>query len=183
MAMLDFSRNYFELFGLPQAFQIDTAALSERYRELQRVIHPDRFVSGSDRERRLSMQGAIRVNEAFETLKDPVRRARYLLSLYGVEADASQETTHDTAFLMEQMELREELEAARTKPEPQLALERIMDGVSSRIRTLVAQLAVQLDTPTPEHLDVAREMVRKVQFLYKLRQEAEVLEAELEETL
>jgi len=181
--MLDFSRNYFELFGLPQSFQIDTAALSERYRKLQRVIHPDRFARASDRERRLSMQGAIRVNEAFETLKDPVRRARYLLSLHGVEPDAPQEITADTAFLMEQMVLREELETARSGPEPLVALDQIMERANARIRTLVARVAVQFETPTSEHLEAARELVHKVQFLYKLRQEAEALEAELEETL
>ncbi len=181
--MLDLSRNYFELFGLPQGYQIDTAALSERYRELQRVIHPDRFARASDRERRLSMQGAMRVNEAFETLKDPIHRARYLLSLYGVQPDAQQQTTtHDTAFLTEQMELREELEAARSRPQPLLALEQIMDRVNTRIRTLVARLALQFDTPTPEHLGIAGELVHRVQFLYKLREEAEALEADLEET-
>jgi molecular chaperone HscB len=167
--MLDLSRNYFELFGLPQTYQLDTSALSERYRELQRVIHPDRFASASDRERRLSMQGAIRVNEAFETLKDPIRRARYLLSLHGVEPDAGRQTAQDTGFLMEQMELREELEAARRSTEPLLALGRIIDQVNARIRTLVARLA--------------SELVTKVQFLSRLRQEAEALEADLEETL
>ncbi len=181
--MLDFSRNYFELFGLPQTYQIDTGALAERYREVQRVLHPDRFASASDRERRLSLQGATRVNEAFDTLKDPVRRARYLLSLHGVDTDAQQQTTQDPGFLMEQMELREELEAARSSPEPLVRLDLIMERVNAQIRTLVAQIAVQLDTPAPKHLDIALALVRKVQFLQKLRLEGEALEAELEQAL
>ncbi len=72
--MLDFSKNYFELFGLPVGFIVDTDALAENYRELQRVIHPDRYANASEQERRLSVQGASRINEAFETLKDPIGR-------------------------------------------------------------------------------------------------------------
>ncbi|MES9845310.1 MAG: Fe-S protein assembly co-chaperone HscB, partial [Candidatus Sedimenticola sp. 6PFRAG5] len=86
--MLDFSKNYFELFGLPAGYIIDAEQLSGRYRELQRVVHPDRYANASDQERRLSMQGATRINEAFDTLKDPIQRARYLLSLNGIDVDA-----------------------------------------------------------------------------------------------
>ena len=111
--MLDFSKNYFELFGLPVAYIVDTEQLAERYRDLQRVLHPDRYANATEQERRLSMQGATLVNAAFQTLKDPLQRAHYLLTLKGIEMDAQRETTRDSAFLMEQLELREELEAAR----------------------------------------------------------------------
>ena len=120
--MVDFSKNYFELFGLPVGFRLDKAALSERYRELQRVVHPDRFASGSDQERRISLQQATLVNEAFESLKDPLKRAQYLLQLNGIH-DEGRETTKDTAFLMEQMELREALAEARHQADPHAALD------------------------------------------------------------
>lgn len=181
--MLDFSKNHFELFGLPQTYQIDLDALSVRYRDLQRVVHPDRYAGAGDREKRLSMQGATRINEAYQVLKDPIRRARYLLSLHGIDTEAGQQTTHDTAFLMEQMELREELEATASRPDPMAALDDLMVRIGRQIRALAAQLALQLENPSPAHLESAQELVSKMQFLHKLRQEAEALEANLEETL
>ena len=181
--MLDFSKNHFELFGLPQTYQIDLEALAARYLDLQRVVHPDRYAGAGDRERRLSMQGATRVNEAFQVLKDPVRRARYLLALHGVDTEAGRQTTHDAAFLMEQLELREELEAARSRADPMWSLDSLMTRIDRQIRSLVAQLAVQLDSPSPARLEVARDLVGRMQFLQKLRQEAEALEADLEEAL
>jgi len=85
--MLNFSQNYFELFGLPNQFHTDLNALSERYRELQRVTHPDRYANASDQEKRIAMQGATLINEAFQTLKNPLQRAQYMLSLKGLNAD------------------------------------------------------------------------------------------------
>ncbi len=181
--MVDFSKNYFELFGLPVGFRIDRAALSSRYRDLQRVVHPDRYANASDQERRLSLQQATLVNEAFETLKDPVRRARYLLSLNGIDEDDSQQTTRDAAFLMEQMELREALAEAPQQADPHAEVDGLMRRIDDMIKSLVAQMAMQFETGTPEQLEAARESVRKMQFLNKLHAEAEALEAELEENL
>ncbi|MCP4285477.1 MAG: Fe-S protein assembly co-chaperone HscB [Gammaproteobacteria bacterium] len=181
--MLDFSKSYFELFGLPVGYIIDKIQLAERYRELQRVVHPDRFANGTEQERRLSMQGAIRINEAYSALKDPIERARYMLSLNGIEMDAQQETTRDSVFLMEQLEMREALEAARDKPDPYAAIADLMTEINQRISNMVGQMAVQFETPTPEQLESAREILRKMQFLQKFRHDAESLEAELDEAL
>ncbi|MCB1758548.1 MAG: Fe-S protein assembly co-chaperone HscB [Gammaproteobacteria bacterium] len=181
--MLDFSKNYFELFGLPVAYVVDRVRLDERYRELQRVVHPDRYAGGSEQERRLSMQGSIRINEAYETLKDPVERARYLLELNGIEMDVTQETTRDAAFLMEQLELREALESARDKEDPYSAIASLIEEINRRTSSMVGQMAIQFETPTPEQLEAAREVLRKMQFLKKFRFDAEQLEAELDETL
>ena len=79
--MLDFSKSYFELFGLPLGFRVDGVRLAEGCRALQGAFHPDRYVHATDQERRLSLQAATRINEAYQTLRDPVRRARYLLDL------------------------------------------------------------------------------------------------------
>ena len=181
--MLDLSKNYFELLGLPVGYPVDSERLVERYRELQQVIHPDRFANATDQERLLSMQGASRVNEAFETLKDPILRARYLLLLKGIDMDARQESTKDVAFLMEQLELREQLEASRESDDPYEAIAEIVDGVRRRINALVGQMAVQFETATPEQLEQAREILRKMQFLQKLKYDAESLENELDEAL
>lgn len=179
--MLDFSKNFFELFGLPIAYVLDTEQLSERYRELQRVVHPDRYANGTDQERRLSLQGATRINEAYQVLKDPIERARYLLTLNGIEMDA-QESTKDTAFLMEQLELREALEESRHATDPYAAIAGLMEKINRRINGLVGQMAVQFEMPTPDQLEAAREILRKMQFLQKFRYDAEALESELDQT-
>ena len=181
--MLDFSKNYFELFGLPVDFIVDGQALAERYRELQRVIHPDRYANASEQERRLSIQGASLVNEAYETLKDPIARAGYLLTLHGVEMDALQETTQDMAFLMEQMELREELAEVRSQADPYAAVLDLSGRINKQIKTLVGQMALQFESATPSQLEAAREILRKMRFLQKLRRETEAVEAELEDEL
>ncbi|MDJ0807817.1 MAG: co-chaperone HscB [Gammaproteobacteria bacterium] len=181
--MLDFSKNYFELFGLPVDFIVDGDALAERYRELQRVIHPDRYANASEQERRLSMQGASRINEAFETLKDPITRGSYLLTLHGIQMDAQKETTQDMAFLMEQMELREELETIREQADPYVAIQALGARIGRQLKSLVGQMALQFETPTPDQLEEARETLRKMRFLQKLRDEIEATEAALEDEL
>ena len=181
--MLDFSKNYFELFGLPVDYILDNAQLAERYRELQSAVHPDRYASAPEQERRISMQGSIRINEAYEALKDPLLRARYMLLLHDIDMDADHRTTQDAAFLMEQLELREALEDMRHDPDPYTSISRFMGDVNHRINGLVAQMAVQFETATPEQLEAAQEILRKMQFLQKLRFDAESLEAELDEAL
>ncbi len=181
--MLDFSKNYFELFGLPVTYTLDKGELATHYRELQRVVHPDRFASASEQERRLSMQGSTLINEAFQTLKDPMLRARYLLSLHGVDMSDSKESTQDMEFLMEQMELREELADAGSQSDPFAAVAKILQGIDQRLKVLIEKLTEQFAAATPEQLEAAKEIVLKMQFLHKLNQDAEALEAELEDAL
>lgn len=181
--MLDFSKNYFDLFGLPVGFVVDAAELATRYRELQRVLHPDRFANASDRERRLSLQGATRVNEAYRVLKHPLARAKYLLSLQDIDPDASTRTSIDPEFLMEQMALREELEAVSGQTDPRLAVNELMERLDGKMKQLVGQLAILFETATREHLERAREIVHEMMFLEKLHSQAADLEAELEDVV
>jgi molecular chaperone HscB len=179
--MFDFSKNYFDLFGLPASYVVDSGALSERYRELQKRVHPDRYASGTEQEQRLALQQATRVNEAFETLRDPLKRALYLLQVNGIDTDRETATTRDGAFLMQQMELREALEDVRAQQDPLAALDQLMVQIGRLLNDQVAQLAMQFESATPEQLEAARESVSKMQFLTKLQLEAEALEAALEE--
>jgi molecular chaperone HscB len=179
--MLDFSKNYFDLFGLPIGYIVDSSSLADRYRDLQRVVHPDRYANATEQERRLSVQGASLINEAFETLKDPVARAAYLLSLHGVEMDSLNESTQDMAFLMQQMELREELETLISQSGPYEAVLDLSNRIRKQITDLVAQMAVLFERPTTEQLEDAREILRKMRFLQKLRTEVEQAEADLED--
>ncbi|MCU7906998.1 MAG: Fe-S protein assembly co-chaperone HscB [Candidatus Thiodiazotropha sp. (ex Epidulcina cf. delphinae)] len=181
--MLDFSKNYFDLFSLPVGYTVDSRSLAERYRELQRVMHPDRYANATEQERRLSVQSASLINEAFETLKDPIARAGYLLTLHGVEIDAQSESTQDMDFLMQQMALRETLEAIPDQPDPYEAIIALRSMIDKRITDLVAQMAVHFETPTEERLEAAREILRKMCFLQKLHAEAERVEAALEDEL
>ena len=181
--MLDFSKSHFELFGLPTAFVIDAQALRERYRDLQRVVHPDRYSGASDQEKRLSMQAVTQVNEAFDILRDPLKRARYLLELSGVEMGPDHETTKDAGFLMQQMDLREELGDVRSSDDPLAAVQAFMDKVSRMISSCIAQMALDFETRDPARLEAVKDEVVKMQFLNKLHAEAERLEARLEDEL
>jgi molecular chaperone HscB len=179
--MLDFSRNYFELFGMSAGFLVDVPELARRYRELQKVVHPDRFAAAGQASQRLSLQSATLVNEAYDTLKDPLKRAQYLLRLRGVELDAQHHTLNDPDFLMQQMTLREALAEMRGATDARTRLEILIQDIGNLIETQVARLAVELEESGAEQLEAAVQSVQKMQFLNKLHAEAEALEAELEE--
>lgn len=112
-APVDFAADHFELFGLPKRFRIDRASLDSAWRELQTKVHPDRFAAGSDAEKRVALQWASRVNEAYRVLRSPLQRARYLCEIAGHDVGAESNTAMAPAFLMQQMEWREALDDAR----------------------------------------------------------------------
>ena len=182
--MFDFSKNYFELFGMPIGFRVDGAELASRYRELQKVVHPDRYAASGEQSQRMSLQSATMVNEAYEILRDPLRRARYLLTLQQDNAsDPQPQTLNDPAFLMQQMELREALERVRTAADPQAEIDALMGEIAGLIKEQIAQLAVQFEDSGADQLAAAAQTVQKMQFLNKLHAEAEAIEADLEEVL
>ena len=171
----DNGRNYFELFGLPVSFEIDRTSLTERYRDLQRTVHPDKFANATDRERRLSVQQAALINEAFETLKSPLGRARYLLELNGLAVNDESNTIMDPVFLMQQMELRETLEDIGNSKDID-ALGGFIDDVSSQRKVLVQKLSDFFNDVNEEGLKQAHGLTLQMQFLDKLIAEAEALE-------
>lgn len=175
------STNHFELLGLPVTYTVAQDLLTRHYRELLQSVHPDRFANAPDQERRISMQHATQINEAYRTLRDPLLRARYLLQLKGLEWDDETSTVMDPAFLMEQMELREALAEVRDKAAPLDEVAMLLDDVRQRIQALIDGLTVLFDRQGDTELEQGREMVRKLQFLYKLREEARALEADLED--
>ena len=174
---LDLSADHFTLFGLERDFALDRARLLARYRELQQATHPDRFVSASDAERRWSVQASSRVNDAYTTLKAPLPRAVYLLELAGITIDEESDTRMDPMFLMEQMELRESLEAAEGADDPHAAL----DAVRIRLRALEREAADGFETAlNGADTAAARERVRQWQFVDRLGREAGEIEARLD---
>ena len=165
---MDFNADHFTLFGLPRSYRLDPLALDKRYREIQSEVHPDRFAQAGDSERRLSLQWATRVNEAYQTLRKPLPRAQYLLSLSGHEVDSHSNTAMPPEFLMEQMEWREALGEAR-----EAADEDVLDELARRIRqntrALVEELGRQLDDTVD--LEAAADTIRRMKFLEKLQHE------------
>ncbi len=108
-------QNHFDLFRLPQRFALDARALDVAYRDIQGQVHPDRFVHAGDAEKRVAMQWATRANEAYQTLKNPLKRAAYLCELNGTDLHVESNTAMAPAFLMQQMEWREALEEIQSK--------------------------------------------------------------------
>src|SRR5690606_22072560 len=102
----------FELFGLPARFEQDRAAIDQRWKALQREAHPDRFAAQGASAQRLALQWSVRINEAYQRLKDPLRRAIYLCEMLGAPIDAENNTAMPAEFLVEQMEWREALDEA-----------------------------------------------------------------------
>ncbi len=172
------SQNYFELFGLETDYAVDSALLTRRFRELQRATHPDRYVNASDQERRLALQQATQVNEAYRVLNDRIARARYLLELQGVAPGDEQTTVSDPELLMQQMELRERLEQIPSQPDPIDSVSRLITETDQRSAELAAQMPGLF--AAREHRRI-NELISELQFLARLRQQAEALEAELED--
>ena len=167
--------DYFTLFGLPARDQLDTQALSLRFQDLQRQYHPDKFASGSQAEQLAAVSQSATINQAWQTLRHPLMRAEYLLSLHGFDLASEQHTVRDTAFLMEQLELREELdEIEQAKDTDRL------ENLQKRIKTMYTQrqqqMVAELDAKT---WDAAADTVRKLRFLDKLQSSAELLEEKL----
>ena len=161
-------KTYFELFGLPALFAIDIARLDQAYLHLQSEVHPDRFAAASDSERSRSLQWATHANEAYQTLKNPLARARYLLQLHGVDTQEESNTAMPADFLMRQMEWREAIEDAVAATDVE-ALEALNRGLRNEARSLQAELSVALDERSDDA--GASEIVRKLRFLDKVQTE------------
>jgi len=168
--------NHFELFGLPLQFQLDGSLLSSQFLELQRQFHPDNFATASERERLLSVQKAAQINDAYQILKSPIDRAEYLLVQYGVDIRSEQQTLQDPMFLMEQMELREELEDIADSSEPEDALFAFEGKVSKMYKQQLKAIEQELET---EAWLEAADRVRKLKFIAKLKNEIELVEDRL----
>ncbi len=174
----EFSRNHFELLGLPIAYAVDAAALDDAYRELQSRVHPDKFASAGEAERRVAMQWATRANEAYRTLRNPVDRARYLLGLKGFDTGEESNTSMPPDFLMQQMEWRESVEDGRSRRDA-AALESLRREIEASRAEMQARLARALGGE--RNYDAGCSLVRKLRFLDKIEAEIdEVLESMLE---
>ncbi|MCQ8868031.1 co-chaperone HscB [Vibrio splendidus] len=168
--------NHFELFGLPLQFQLDGSLLSSQFRDLQRQFHPDKFAIASERDRLLAVQKAAQINDAYQVLKNPISRAEYLLVQHGEDIRGEQQTMQDPMFLMEQMELREELEDIADSSDPEDALFAFEGKVSKMYKQQLS--AIQQELESEVWLEAA-DRVRKLKFIAKLKNEIELVEDRL----
>jgi molecular chaperone HscB len=173
---MNLSENHFQIFGVPAQFEVDLPSLEARYRELQREVHPDRFAGASQAEQRVSMQLATRVNEAYQTLRSPLRRAEYLLSLQGVDPEFETNTSMPAGFLADQMERRERLgEVAETGDWQKLIA--LTSSLSIDQDALLGRIARQLDAGDWTE---AAATLRQLKFLEKFGEEIDAAEERME---
>lgn len=173
------SQNYFQLFGIAEQFDIDLNRLADTYREIQRNTHPDRHAHESKRDQRLSMQYTATVNDAYQTLKSPLKRAIHLLQLKGLDLAADSSTHMDPEFLMQQIELRENLESARHAADPDSELEKISTVLEEQLQQYQTEFKAGLVDLSQDSLHQAADQVKKMQFVVKMQREVERLEEEL----
>ena len=180
MKVLDLSQSYFELLKQPLSFAIDLAQLHENQQKLQAKFHPDRFVTASDQEKRLSVQQASWVNEAYQTLANPVKRARYMLEVSGLDMKDESQTTSDIEFLMEQIALREQMEEVRDKQDPLEECDNIIKHLKLRSKEICSDFSDKFESGDLEN---AKLVSRKMQFVQRILEQVMDLQFQLEEEL
>lgn len=155
--------NDFQLFGLPETQAQDVAAIAARWKALQAEVHPDRFAAEGAAAQRVAMQWAMRVNEGYQRLKDPLRRAAYLCELRGAPVQAENNTAMPTAFLMQQMEWREALDDANDEAALTALDDDAAQAEAAALATAQRLLDEASDAPT------AASQVRALMFIQRFR--------------
>ncbi|MBA6294953.1 co-chaperone HscB [Colwellia sp. MB02u-9] len=168
--------NYFQLFGLEIQFTIDLDKLSTLYQTLQKKVHPDRFAHGSNQEQMLAVKKSTLINDAYQTLKKPLKRAQYLLELRGISMPNEQASFGDVSFLMHQMELREMLDEVKHADDVDAAVFDASQVFEAEFQQLFNQLQSQLAENTPDSNSLACDNLRKLKFYQKLNIELDKLE-------
>lgn len=168
---------HFALFDLQPSFRLDAELLAARYRELARNVHPDRFADASESEQRMALEQSADLNEAYRTLKNAPQRARYLLALRGPELPL-EVTVQDPQFLLQQMQLREELEDLHDSADL-LGVAAFKRRLKAAQEELNESFAVCWDDAARR--EEAERLMRRMQFLDKLSQEVRQLEERLDD--
>ncbi len=163
----------FELFGLPRRFAQDRAQLDARWKDLQREAHPDRFSAQGPAALRVAMQWSVRINEAYQRLKDPLKRAAYLCELHGAPIRAEDNTAMPTAFLMQQMQWREALDEAASAAE----LDALEDETQAARGAALARCGELIDAQQ-DYAAAARE-VRSLMFIARFAQDIDTRREQL----
>ncbi len=164
----------FATLGVPARFTFAPGELEQRHRDLSRTLHPDRYVGAAPAERRMALERAVSVNDAFRALRDPLTRAQALLARHGAAIRDGDRAP--PALLMEVMELREELEAARGRPERVAALRGAVSERVAREERVVADVFDREGDPGAEALGRARDAVVILRYFRRFQEEADAME-------
>ncbi|MGJ8690891.1 MAG: co-chaperone HscB [Thalassotalea sp.] len=171
--------NYFELFGVDESFDIDSQYLSQVYQSLQKKVHPDKFAHAASQTQLLAVQKSAQINDAYQTLKLPLKRAQYMLEQRGVEMPPEQNSFQDNMFLMRQMELREMLEDVKHAADPDAAILSANQELDQEYQQLLALMHQQLIENSAQSNKSACDNLRKLKFYQKLHIELDRLEDQL----
>jgi len=171
--------NYFQLFAIEVSFDVDLNQLSQTYQSLQKAVHPDRFTQASSQQQLLAVQKSAEINDANQTLKQPLKRAEYILILRGVDMPNEQKSFRDTSFLMQQMELREMIGEVKFADDVDAALAHVQQVLTQEHQQLLDLMHQQILENNAAANELACDNLRKLKFYQKLNIEVERLEDSL----
>lgn len=171
--------NYFQLFDIEISFDVDLQQLSSIYQTLQKTVHPDKFAHSSEQEQRIAVQKSAQINDAYQTLKQPLLRAEYMLIQRDVDMPNEQQSFRDTSFLMHQMELREMLEEVKFSDDVDSALATLQANLDTEYQQLFILMQQQICENNAASNNLACDNLRKLKFYQKLNVEVERLEDSL----
>jgi len=175
--------DYFHVLGVARSFALDQADVEQRYKEMTKLLHPDRYARADPQARRASLERSVQLNEAWRCLKDPIRRAEYLLLLNGIDVGemagtGRQPADHQTlsvppVLLMEVLELREALAAAHAARDVH-ETEALMGQVRARLDQVMKDVAKGFSAANPEYQTIAARLVT-VRYYRRFLDEARLL--------
>jgi len=168
--------NYFQIFNLNEKFSITLEGLTERYQAIQKTVHPDKFAHASKQEQLVAVKKSTLVNDAYQTLKNPIKRAEYMLTLRKVDMPSEQASFSDNSFLMRQMELREMLAEVKYSDDVNAAIFEVSQVLEVEFEQLFKLMQVALFENTDASNKLACEHLRKLKFYQKLHIELDRLE-------
>ncbi|GAB2689564.1 co-chaperone HscB [Aliiglaciecola aliphaticivorans] len=168
--------NFFTLFGLPETYHIDNAKLANVYQSLAKVTHPDKFSNAGGQEKLMAVQKNAQINDGYQILKNPLSRAEHMLELRGISLQHETQTMQDPAFLMQQMEWREQLSEVESAGDPEQILQALDEEVAIHTKQHFKTLQELLEQQNDEANNLAAAEVRKLKFLNKLHKEIELNE-------
>ena len=168
--MQQINQNFFQLFDLSESFYLDVDHLSAKYRDMQTEVHPDKFAASPEQEKMRAVQMTSYINEAYSTLKSPIKRAAYILSLQGMDAESVNQNDLGMDLLMEQMQLRESLDELPKDESALPELGRLKKDVKEKLSEKQNGFAGEVEQG--EYI-CAKKIFHELQFLHKLLLEIE----------
>jgi molecular chaperone HscB len=178
----DDAADLFAVLGVPARYAVDLAAAEAAYKDLSRQVHPDRFATADPRARRASLARTVQLNLAWRTIKDPIRRAEYLLTRAGIDVDSGKKSSHDDgkgtqkigappAFLLEILELNDELNAARMEGDT-VKVAFMAEEMRNRARASLNEIAAALDSGVPGQMEEAARSLVALRYYQRFIDEA-----------